>query len=313
MKILKIFLAILLLEANFSFANSERKIPPRPVERIVRQPDGEVEYLPNYIYDECGVMTAEEIRKYNILSDSLYRRTNVALAVAILMDIGDNDIREYALDIARNWGAGGPSNEGVFTLIAMKQREFSTEVGIGAEGYLTDARLHNLQNSHLVQAFKREEYGAGILAFSYRIAEVVAKEKGTIVGLDSSDYDSLSIGSIIFLVITMGILLTFILILILFKIVDMREASKTSDSVCQGTESGSGDAGGSSGGGNDKGCFRNSSNYGSSYGLNRSSNRNSSGGSRSSRSSSQSSSSTSRSSRGFSGGRYGGGGSKGRW
>ena len=55
----------------------------------------------------------------------------------------------------------------------------------GAEAYLPDALVERLQQSTLVPAFRRDEYGAGILSLEYAIAQSVAKEKGVTLNVQA--------------------------------------------------------------------------------------------------------------------------------
>lgn len=184
----RIILSLIVWMAVFVYAVPVEKLPPRPLAQFITDANGETVEIPNYIHDDVGIMTPEEQRKFNYLSDSLYALTNVAMAIAIVKDIGDYDIRDFGLSVARQWGVGGETNEGVFTLIVMDKREFTTEIGIGAEGYLTDLRISQFQNAHLVPHFKQGNYGAGLLEYSYTIAQAAAKEKNLTLNVDSLGY-----------------------------------------------------------------------------------------------------------------------------
>lgn len=180
---------LLFLFVTFAVAVEPEKLPDKPVSTFIYNAEGQIveEHL-NYVHDENKLMTTDEIQKFSELSDSLFRKTNVAIAVAIVNDIGNYPIEEYSLDLARKWGVGGPTNEGVLITVAFKQHRFRIEVGLGAEGYLPDLQVHKLQEKDLVPAFKMEKYGEGILALSYDIAEIVAKEKKVNLGVDAINY-----------------------------------------------------------------------------------------------------------------------------
>lgn len=279
----KIVSFLLLISSVFSAASIPlEKLPPKPTGEVIRNGLGNItEEHPNYIYDESGIMYPATKDMFNKLSDSLYKHTNVALALAIVDDIGDYDIREYAIEVARYWGVGGKTNEGVFILVAMKQRKFSTEIGTGAEGYLPDLLVHKKQQEILVPSFKQSRYGLGIVEFAYSIADVVAKEKGTEIGIDTKKFEgSADFG---YSVILLGMFIAFVIIIIKSRsrrkgLIGAAGSSGDSSTTFRG---GTSFRGGSFGGG-----------FGS-YG---------SGSSRSSRSSS-----------GFGGGGFGGGGSSGSW
>lgn len=253
------------------------KLPPRPVGKVTYDGSGKIiKEQPNYIYDENRVMSTTRAQWFNNLSDSLYKHTNVALALAIVNDIENYDVREYALEVARYWGVGGETNEGVFILVALKQRKFSTEIGTGAEGYLPDLLVHKLQQEDLVPNFKASNYDQGILAFAYDIANVVAKEKGENLNLNQNLYKpDLDFG---YSIILLGMFISFVVIII-------KSRSKRKGLLGTAVSSSTPYRGGSFGGGFGGGSF------GSSRG----------------------SFSSNSSSRGFGGGGFGGGGSSGSW
>jgi len=145
-------------------------IPPRPEN--------------SYILDEPNFLTSEDELQLNRLAESLYRKTGFALGFAIVSDIGDEDSRTVALDIAQKWGLGTQdSSQAALIFLAIKQHKRSIEVGYGAEGFLTDLECERIQRQFLVPALKRGNYGQGILLTSQAIAGKVLRAKG--IPLDS--------------------------------------------------------------------------------------------------------------------------------
>ena len=160
----------------------------------------------SYVYDEDRLLTNQELQFVNELAEKLYKTAGVGLAVALMHDIGDADYRDYALSIAESWGIGGKTNEGILIFAAMKQRKRSVEVGYGAEGYLPDALVERLQQKTIVPAFKVQKYGQGVMQLAWEIAQVVAKEKGIMLDVNTDqlpqeDDDSSGLGLIIFVIL----------------------------------------------------------------------------------------------------------------
>ena len=164
----------------------------------------------SYVYDENRLMSAQQVEFFDKLASELYRKTGVAIAAALVDDIGRQDARMFALETAESWGVGGKSNEGVLIFVAMKQRRRSVEVGYGAEGYLPDALVERLQQKTLIPAFRTERYGEGIVALAYGIAEVVAREKGVtleISGKDLRHEDPVTLREWIFIILIFAIVI----------------------------------------------------------------------------------------------------------
>ena len=160
----------------------------------------------SYVYDEDRLLSKQEVQFFNELAEQLYKKAGVGLAVALIHDIGYADFRDYALKIAESWGVGGKTNEGILIFAAMKQRRRSVEVGYGAEGYLPDVLVERLQQKTIVPAFKVEKYGQGVITLAWEIAQVVAKEKGVTLDVNTDqlpqeDDDSSGLGLIIFVIL----------------------------------------------------------------------------------------------------------------
>ncbi len=137
------------------------------------------------VYDEARLLSAGETQVFNRIADVLYRQTGVGMAAAIFENIENEEARDFAGKVAHAWGIGGKTDEGILIFIAMDQKRRSVEVGYGAEGYLPDALVERLQQETLVPAFRRQEYGSGILTLAWSLAEEVAREKNVTLPADS--------------------------------------------------------------------------------------------------------------------------------
>lgn len=167
------FLVVCLFFATNVFA-AAKNLPTRPTN--------------SYVYDEVHLMSTQEIRLFNSLSEELYKKTGVAIACALMNDIGSADYRTFAMQTAEHWGVGGKSNEGVLIFVSLKQRRRSVEVGYGAEGYLPDVFVERLQQKTLVPAFKQQKYGEGIISLAWELAQTSAKAKGVTLDLQQDQY-----------------------------------------------------------------------------------------------------------------------------
>ena len=165
----RIWLLILILLGAVSLSTAY-VIPSRPVD--------------SYILDETDVVPAAEELKLNQLSEALFQKTGFALGYAIVADIGEEDYRTVAVDIAHSWGLGGKdSSQAALIFIAIKQRKRSVEVGYGAEGFLTDLETEQMQKLYLVPALQNGDVAGGLEQLSLAIARKVLQEKN--IPLDS--------------------------------------------------------------------------------------------------------------------------------
>ena len=166
-----LFVLLLALPVAAGFKVNKAGLPKRPQN--------------SYVYDEDRLLSKQEVQFINALAEELYKKAKVGLAVALVHDIGYADFRDYAVNIAQSWGVGGKSDEGILIFAAMTQRRRSVEVGYGAEGYLPDALVERLQQKTLVPSFKIQKYGQGVVTLAWEIAQVVAKEKGITLQIDT--------------------------------------------------------------------------------------------------------------------------------
>jgi len=133
----------------------------------------------SYVYDEAHVLSDQQTLTINRLSEYMYQRAGFAMGVSVFNDIGDEDPRATALQVAQTWGLGKKdSSEAALIFVALKQKRRSIEVGYGAEPYLTDLQCDKIQQDYLVPQFKRGAFGDGILNTAIGIAYTVAKAKG---------------------------------------------------------------------------------------------------------------------------------------
>lgn len=91
------------------------------------------------------------------------------------------DIREYAVRMFENRGRGigakGQDN-GLLILLAVEDRRVWIETGYGLEPIVTDGFAGETSRQYMLPAFRRGEYGAGLLAGVERVAGRIADARG---------------------------------------------------------------------------------------------------------------------------------------
>ncbi|MBO5422904.1 MAG: TPM domain-containing protein [Fibrobacteraceae bacterium] len=147
-----------------------KEVPPRPIN--------------SYVYDENRLLSQAETKIFNEISEELYRKTGVGLAAALFQNIGDEEPRDFALQIASTWKVGNKNDEGVLIFVTLDEKRRSVETGYGAEIFLPDALVERIQQRTLVPAFRQKKYGEGVLLLALGLSEEIAKAKN--VSLDFS-------------------------------------------------------------------------------------------------------------------------------
>lgn len=171
--LLKKTLATLLLGFSLIYAQDSLKtFPSKPTT--------------SHVYDENGLISTQDIKLFDEISDSLLKKTNTSLSLAIINDIGDQDIASYTADLASEW-YGNNAPKGVLISVAYKQRKRSVFLG-SSVNYLSESFVEKIQRKTIIPSFKQEKYGEGILSFSYEISDTIAKHNNAELSLDKNKF-----------------------------------------------------------------------------------------------------------------------------
>lgn len=166
-----VFTAFALCASCGVFARAEA-----PIYKVPEKP------TTNYVFDENRLLSAQQFKYFDQLSNELYGKTGIRLAVALMDDIGEINVNGYSAQLAGKWGIGSEGDSGILIFVALKQRRRSVEIGSEIANVVPDTDINRLQQEFLIPAFRKEKYGEGILQMSYSLAQAICKQKG--VSLD---------------------------------------------------------------------------------------------------------------------------------
>ena len=100
------------------------------------------------------------------------------VVVATIPSLGGGEIDGYANQLFRHWALGDKAlNDGVLFLVAKDDRKLRIEVGYGVEGVLTDALSAYIIRSAILPAFKKGDFGRGIVSGTDQILAVLSSDK----------------------------------------------------------------------------------------------------------------------------------------
>ncbi|MCH2042920.1 MAG: TPM domain-containing protein [Saprospiraceae bacterium] len=130
-----------------------------------------IETVPNpkenrndFVSNPDQIITSAEETKLNKLLYYLERETSIEVAVVLVNSIGDQKPADFATTLINYWGVGKRGlNNGLLVLMVKGQRRIEFRTGYGLETILTDIECKDIQQKHMVPAFKAEKYGVGIL------------------------------------------------------------------------------------------------------------------------------------------------------
>jgi uncharacterized protein len=124
----------------------------------------EIPAKPNkLVNDYTGTLTPAQVQQLENKLVSFDDSTSTQIAIAILKSVGDYDINEYAVELARNWGVGSAGkNNGIIILVALGDRKISIQTGYGLEGALPDVYAKRIIENEIKPYFKTGDYYSGL-------------------------------------------------------------------------------------------------------------------------------------------------------
>lgn len=151
----RLTLTLLLLAAT-AFAFAQRNYPP---------PNGHVNDYVGQLPDNLEQPLEAELRAFK-------EGSGFEIAVAVVATLNGEDEAGYTVNMFNEWGVGASETDGgVLIMWCPSERAYWTTTGYGAEGYLPDARVAQLQRSVLLPALKGGTGPEGIVAFARAVRD----------------------------------------------------------------------------------------------------------------------------------------------
>ncbi len=141
-----------------------------------------------YVNDFAHVIPADKAAAISAIIDDVKAKSGGEIVVVTLPDLKGRPVEEVGLQIGRQWGVGTKGNPGdparntgVILLVVPKETSadgsghIRTEIGFGAEGFLTDGTTGEFRDL-AIPYFRNRDYGSGILLMVDSIAAHFANE-----------------------------------------------------------------------------------------------------------------------------------------
>jgi uncharacterized protein len=131
-----------------------------------------------YVSDLAHVIQPADQEQLEAYCARVDQQLGVQFALVTIDTLGDQPVRDFALDLARKWGVGDKKdNEGVLLLLVIKDRKSDIETGRGTEPYITDGFAGGTLRS-MRPNLRAGNYGAAMLAGAQEMARQIAQGKG---------------------------------------------------------------------------------------------------------------------------------------
>ncbi len=147
----------------------------------VARPAVDVNSLPKptgYVSDLAHVVSADNKQRLEVLCTQVEQELGVQFALVTIDSLGDEPIRDFALDLGRKWGIGSKqTNQGVLLLLVIKDHKSDIETGRGIEPYITDGFAGSTVRAMRPQ-LQAGDYGAALITAAHSMANQIAQGKG---------------------------------------------------------------------------------------------------------------------------------------
>jgi len=131
------------------------------------------------VNDFAGVIPATDKTRMEDLSRELLEKAGVAVVVATVTSLGDQNAEDYADRLYQTWGIGKKGEDrGVLIFLAVKERRVRIETGYGVEGILPDGLVGEILDKYVTPHLKQNDYGKGLSNAMVAITTVIAKDAG---------------------------------------------------------------------------------------------------------------------------------------
>lgn len=146
------------------------------------------------VNDLANVIDAASAREMDRRIRALQAATGDAIIVATVPTFQPYaTIEEYAVKLYEKAGIGAKGKDnGALILVAVNDRRARIEVGYGLEGTLTDGYCGDVIRTAMLPAFRKNDYGEGLLEATTQVINRVAAERGvTLQDVPAPQYLSL--------------------------------------------------------------------------------------------------------------------------
>jgi uncharacterized protein len=130
-----------------------------------------------FVTDISGILTEDEYEALTDICVDLEESTTCEMAVVIIDTTGDETIEDLAREVFNKWGIGkAETNNGVMILIAIDDRRWRVQTGLGVEDVLDPDLLTDIMDENAVPEFRNSNYGLGLINAAVEISDVLENE-----------------------------------------------------------------------------------------------------------------------------------------
>lgn len=112
-----------------------------------------------YVYDQGQFISDDQEEVINNLLVQLEEKTTIEFAVITIPSLNDLTIEQYAVRLGNKLGIGkADEDNGILLLISKADTKVRLEIGLGLQGFLTDAKCGRILDKFFVPAREKDNY-----------------------------------------------------------------------------------------------------------------------------------------------------------
>ena len=136
-----------------------------------------------YVVDNAGVIDSATNQRMEKILRALKDSGDIEFAVATVKTTGDQDIFDYSLAVARDWGIGSSEGDknGLLLLVAIDDHKYYIQVSRHLEGDLPDG-LVGETGRRMREPFRRGDYSSGLMTAVQTIVSTLQEKRGFSIG-----------------------------------------------------------------------------------------------------------------------------------
>jgi len=125
----------------------------------------QVPSLKGRVNDQANILTSQQARTLEAMLQETEKQTSAQVALLIIPSLRGENLEEYSLRVAEEWGLGqNDRDNGVLLLIALQDKKMRFEVGYGLEGMITDLKAGYIIRNKIAPEFRKRDFYQGIYA-----------------------------------------------------------------------------------------------------------------------------------------------------
>ncbi len=132
-----------------------------------------------FVNDFAGVIADDKQREMQAKGENLYNACKAQVVAVTIDSLDGNNIDDYAITLAREWGIGDEEQDnGILLILSVSDREVKIEVGRGLEGALPDSKAGRILDTYGIGYFSQNDFSSGLAAVYDSLVNEVYIEYG---------------------------------------------------------------------------------------------------------------------------------------